>query len=136
MATLAAVLTADLAIPKAIETKFAFLPKLSDQMAVVANQLPAGPDIPGVVVTVLQPPAPNVEGQPLASFFNSEPITGPTLPPFPGAPAGTTTTAMRATAMPLSPPNPGARRGSIEYAGLPLSSTNPGASRGTILYNS
>lgn len=129
MATLTQILTADLAIPQAIETKFAFLPKLSAQMATVAAKVPAGPDLPGVAVTVLEPPPPNRAGQPLADFFNGPPITGPTMP------GGTTAvvTAVKAK-MPLSPTTPGATRGTIEYSGLPLSPTTPGAARGTILY--
>ncbi len=127
MATLAQILNANASIPRAIENKFAFLPKVSTQLAMVATKVPTGPDIPAVAVTVLQPPPPNKAGQPLASFFNSKPITVPGMP-------GTSTPTTVAARMPLSPPQPGASRGTIEYAGLPLSPTTPGASRGTILY--
>jgi hypothetical protein len=77
MAKLKDIMNTNLAIPQAIETKFGFLPKLSGQFAKVNGRIPEGPDIPGVAVTVLEPPAPNSAGQPLASFFNSAPITGP-----------------------------------------------------------
>jgi hypothetical protein len=83
MATLGTILTTDVGIATAIETKFPFLPKLSTQLTTIAGKLPVGPDLPGVAVTVLEPPPPNKTGQPLASFFTSAPFTGPT-----GLPAG------------------------------------------------
>ena len=79
MAKLSAILAANTQIATAIETKFAFLPKLSTQLASVASQVPVGPELPAFAVTVLEPPPPNRAGQPLASFFNSTPITGPTV---------------------------------------------------------
>ncbi len=84
MAKLTSILTADLAIPLAVEKKFPMLPKLSTQLTTIAGKVPAGPDLPGVAVTVLEPPPPNKTGQPLANFFNSAPFTGPVssaLPP-------------------------------------------------------
>ncbi len=86
MAKLTNILTADLAIPLAVETKFPMLPKLSKQLTTIAGKVPAGPDLPGMVVTVLEPPPPNKTGQPLATFFSGTPFTGPVssaLPPRP-----------------------------------------------------
>ncbi len=133
MATLRDVLTANTSIAQAIETKFPMLPKLSVQMTTVAGQVPLGPEIPAVAITVLQPPPPNKTGQPLADFFNGPPITGPTLPGLPGLGAEPTVQAV-ASRLPLSPVNPGAARGTTVYTGLQLSPTTPGAARGTILY--
>ena len=116
MSKLADVLNTNLAIPAAIEGKFTFLPKLSTQMAKVAGQVPAGPDIPAMAVTILEPPPPNKTGQPLASFF---------------AAATPTTTGQR---LPLSPPTPGAIRATVTYESLQLSPKNPGAQRGTVMY--
>jgi hypothetical protein len=132
MAKFGEVLAANTSIPSAIERKFAFLPKLSKPMADLAMRVPPGPDLPDMVVKVLEPPPPNKEGQPLAGFLNSAPITGPKLPAMPG---GTETEAK----LPLSPRNPGAGRGQVEYAALPngrelLSPRNPGAARGTFSY--
>ncbi len=84
MARLADILNADLSIPQAVETKFPVLPKLSAQLTKINAKVPAGPDLPGMVVTVLEPPAPNKTGQPLATFFSGTPFTGPVssaLPP-------------------------------------------------------
>jgi len=99
MAKLSVILTADVAIAQAIEKKFAFLPKLSTELATIAGKLPAGPDIPAVVVTVLEPPPPNKSGQPLASFFNSAPIQWPGT----GGPAPITLSSI--AVRPASPPN-------------------------------
>lgn len=118
MSKLADILNTNLAIPAAIEGKFTFLPKLSTQMGKVATQVPAGPDIPAMAVTILEPPPPNKTGQPLASFFAA------TTP---------TTTGVRAR-LPLSPPTPGAVRATVTYESLQLSPRNPGAQRGTVMY--
>jgi hypothetical protein len=85
MAKLSDVMNTNLAIPQAIETKFGFLPKISSHLSTLNGKIPAGPDIPGVAVTVLEPPAPNKTGQPLAGFFNSTPIKGPGALALPGS---------------------------------------------------
>lgn len=117
MSKLQDILNTNLAIPGAIEGKFTFLPKISQQMAKVAVQVPAGPDLPAMAVTILEPPPPNKTGQPLAKFFQGAAIT--------------TTTGAK---LPLSPPTPGAVRATVTYGSLPLSPQNPGAQRGTVMY--
>ena len=127
MTTLNTILKTNVAIPMAVEKKFPMLPKLSTQMTTIAGKVPAGPNLPGIAVTVLEPPAPNQTGQPLANFFNSAPVTIPT----PGA----TTTTTVSTKLPLSPANPGQGRGNYDFASMPLSPKNQGAERGNFEYN-
>lgn len=125
------VLAANTSIPNAFEKKFPMLPKLSKRMRTFADKLPNGPQIPGVAVTVLEPPAPDKTGQPLAGFFNGPPLKGPALPG-----GGVVVTPGGAqTALPLSPRTPGAERGSVEFTKMPLSPGNPGAIRGTVHYS-
>ena len=129
MTTLQTILTADTAIPAAFETKFPMLPKLSKQLVKIAAKVPVGPNLPGIVATVTEPPAPTKSGQPLANFFNGTPITGPNLGS--AAPAA----AVAPVSSPLSPRNPGTERGGVNFVQMPLSPNNPGVNRGSVGYS-
>ncbi len=64
MAKLSDVLVFNTRIPAAFEAKFPMLPKLSSGLAKIATSIPKGPDLPAVLVTILQPPVPPVGNLP------------------------------------------------------------------------
>lgn len=112
--TFPAVLIAQTSIPRQIEAKFTFLPKVSTVLVKVASMLPKGPNLP------------------LPSMIT----TAPTLPKLPSIFKGPSVISTTTAGLDLAPRVPGAQRGGVDYGKLSDSPLTPGVGRGSITYGS